>query len=143
LKTLGDDGLDLLRAGLRIGLHRDIEVTDAAGEARPCASQAFCSALPVAYTNVEAAHWEAFATLVLEAAYEATLLAAALNERRGVSRTVFLTQLGGGAFGNRDDWIKIAMQRALRAASDFGLDVKLVSYGQPSRMLLEVAREFG
>jgi hypothetical protein len=142
LRTLGDGDLDLLRSELRIGLHRDIEVTDALGEARPYVSQAFCSALPVAYTNVEAAHWEPFAILILEAAYEATLLAAVLNERRRAPKTVLLTQLGGGAFGNRDEWIKIAMQRALRMTSDFGLDVKLISYGQPSRMLLDVVREF-
>ncbi len=43
--------------------------------------------LPVTYTNVEAAHWEPFATLVLEAAYEGTLLAAVVNERRGARDT--------------------------------------------------------
>src|ERR1700740_3431991 len=52
-------------------------------------------------------------------------------------------QLGGGGFGNKDEWIRTAMQRALRAVSDFGLDVKFVSYGQPSRMLLDLAQEFG
>jgi hypothetical protein len=113
------------------------------GERRPFVSQAFCSALPVAYTSVETRHWEPLATLVLEAAYEATLLAAILNARQGASKTVLLTQLGGGAFGNKDEWIRVAMQRALKAAFGFGLDLKLVSYGQPSRMLLDVAQEFG
>jgi hypothetical protein len=49
---------------------------------------------------------------VLEAAYEATLLAAVLNARRGRSNIVLLTRLGGGAFGNDDDWITTAMERA-------------------------------
>jgi hypothetical protein len=44
--------LDMLREKLRIGIHRDVEVTDAAGDRRPLVSQAFCSALPVAYTDV-------------------------------------------------------------------------------------------
>jgi hypothetical protein len=142
-KTLGDDDLDALRGKLCIGLHLNVEVTDATGERRPFVSQAFCSALPVAYTSVEPRYWEPFATLVLESAYEATLLAGVLNARQGVSNTVLLTQLGGGAFGNRDEWIQVAMRRALKTVSSFGLDVKLVSYGPPSRGLLELARELG
>jgi hypothetical protein len=143
IKTLAEDALDALRGRLCIGLHRNVEVTDAPRERRPSVSQAFCSALPVAYTSVEQRHWNPFATLVLEAAYEATLLAGVLNARREGSNTVLLTQLGGGAFGNTDDWIHTAMRRALKAVSGSGLDVKLVSYGQPSRILLDLAREFG
>ena len=143
LSTLGNDDLDTLRGRLCIGLQRNVEVTDAPRERHRSVSQAFCSALPIAYTSVEPRHWGPFATLLLEAAYEATLLAGVLNARRGASKSVFLTQLGGGAFGNRDEWIHTAMQRALKAVSDFGLDVKLVSYGQPSRMLLDLAQQFG
>ena len=37
-------------------------------------SQAFCSALPVSYNpHIPSVHWKAFALLVLEAAYEATM----------------------------------------------------------------------
>lgn len=140
-KTLGDDDLDALRGKLCVGIHRNVEVTDAPGERRPSVSQAFCSALPVAYTSVEPRRWEPFATLVLEAAYEATLFAGVLNARQGASNTVLLTQLGGGAFGNRNEWIHTAMRRALKAVSGFGLDVKLVSYGKPSRTLLDMVQE--
>jgi hypothetical protein len=73
LSALSPDQLDILRGQLRIGIHRDVEVTDTEGERRPLVSQAFCSALPVAYTRVPPSHWEAFASLVLEAAYEATM----------------------------------------------------------------------
>ena len=86
---------------------------EASGEPRPLVSQAFCSALPVSYTPVPAAHWEAFAVLVLEAAYEATMLTAILNAQRGVSNIVLLTQLGGGVFGNESAWIESAIRRAL------------------------------
>jgi hypothetical protein len=41
-----------------------------------------------------------FAVLVLEGACEATLWAAAVNAHRAGSNVVFLTLLGGGAFGN-------------------------------------------
>lgn len=106
-----------------------MEVTDAEGEHRPLVSQAFCSALPVAYTRVPASHWKAFASLVLQAAYEATMWAAALNAQRGASKVVLLTRLGGGAFGNDDGWIHAAMRRALKMMSGIDIDVKLVSYG--------------
>ena len=122
---------DALRAKLRIGLHLDVEVTDAPGHDRPIVSQAFCSAMPVSYTYLDEDLWAPFASLVLEAAYEATLRAAALNASRGVSNVVFLTLLGGGAFGNRPLWILNAVKRALALAESADLDVRLVSYGAP------------
>ena len=76
-----------------------------------------------------------FASLVLQAAYEATMWAAVLNAQRGASNVVLLTQLGGGAFGNQDDWINTAMRRSLELMLEFDLDVRLVSYGTPSRAI--------
>jgi hypothetical protein len=143
LRTLNEDGLDMLRGELCIGLHWDVDVTNDLNEARRSVTQAFCSALPVAYTNVDQLYWEPFAALVLEAAYEATILAGLLNASRGASNSVLLTQLGGGAFGNSDEWIRKAMQRALRSAAGLGLNVKIVSYGQPSNMLQQLVKEFG
>ena len=104
LGSLKQEERDALSGQLRIGVHSDVEVTDAHGPHRPLVSQAFCSALPVAYgSTVDAAHWESFATLILQAAYEATLWAAVLNAQRSASNVVLLTRLGGGAFGNDDD----------------------------------------
>jgi hypothetical protein len=142
LGTLAVDQIDVLRGKLRIGIHHDVEVTEAEGPYRPRVSQAFCSALPVAYSRVPPAHWESFAVLILEAAYEATMWAAALNARRGASNVVFLTLLGGGAFGNRSNWIHGAMRRALEMMKSFDLDVRLVSYGTPSREMVAIAEEF-
>jgi len=127
---------------LRIGVHHDVEVTDADGFQLPIVSQAFCSALPVAYSRVPRVYWQAFASLVLESAYEATLCAAADNMQRGGTNVVLLTSLGGGAFGNDDDWIHAAIRRAIRNAAGFDLDVRLVSYGSPSRWMLQFASEF-
>jgi hypothetical protein len=140
--TIDDKALDALRGNLRIGVHSDVEVTDGPTAPRPRVSQAFCSALPVAYSEVPARHWAAFASLVLEAAYEATLWAAALNARRGASNIVLLTRLGGGAFGNEEQWIQDALRRALLKARDFDLDVRLVSYRAPSREMQQLAAEF-
>ena len=80
--------------------------------------------------------------MVLEAAYEATLLAAAENAGLGGTNIVLLTRLGGGAFGNDDEWIHGAMNRALKAAAGLDLDVRLVSYGAPSKAFTEMAAEF-
>jgi hypothetical protein len=142
LGTLAPDQIDALRGKLRIGVHRDVEVTEAAGPDRPRVSQSFCSALPVAYSRVPPAHWESFALLVLEAAYEATLWAALLNAQRGASNVVFLTLLGGGAFGNHGSWIRAAMRRALELMTTFDLDVRLVSYATPSKEIEAIAEEF-
>lgn len=142
LTTLSEEASDQLRGHLRIGLHQDVEVTDGMQGAGPTVSQAFCSALPVAYSAVPSAHWAPFATLVLEAAYEATLLAAALNSSRGASNIVLLTRLGGGAFGNADAWIHGAMQRALQKVASLDLRVVLVSHGAPSPALLRMANDF-
>ena len=142
LAALEQEQVDILRGELCIGVHRDVEVTDAAGDYRPCVSQAFCSALPVAYTRVPPSHWGPFASLVLQAAYEATMSAAVLNAQRGASSVVLLTQLGGGAFGNHDDWIHAAMRRALEMMSRFALEVRLVSFGAPSRAILQMAEYF-
>lgn len=127
---------------LRIGVHWDVEVTDAPESARQTVSQAFCSALPVAYSSVPRPRWQVFATLVLRAAYEATLWAAVCNARRGRSNQVLLTRLGGGAFGNDDAWIHSAIRAALQQVQGCALDVRLVSYGPPSAGLLAIVDAF-
>jgi len=133
IKSLRGDELDALCGKLRVGLHQEVEVTDVDTSMRPIVSQCFCSALPVSYSRVPSRHWEAFATLILEAAYEATLLASVLNAQRDGSNVVFLTRLGGGAFGNADGWIDSAMRRAFQATAKHGLDVRIVSYPAPTR----------
>lgn len=143
LRSSSEGERDRLRALLRIGVHADVEVTDGGSADRPRVSQAFGSALPVAYSRQAASLWAPFAQLVLEAAYEATLWAGVLNARRGASNIVLLTRLGGGAFGAADAWIDAAMTRALTLARDFALDVRLVSYGAPPASMLGIEAAFG
>jgi hypothetical protein len=140
LAALSTDETDALRDRLRIGLHRGVQVTG--GTQADLVSQAFCSALPVSYTAIPTERWTAFATLVLEGAYEATLWAAVLNAERTGSNVVFLTQLGGGAFGNDSAWIHAAIRRALRLMQGLDLDVRLVSYRTPDAALLRLVGEF-
>ena len=142
LASLTPHETDALRGLLRVGVHRNVEVTDADEPARPVVSQAFCSALPVAYSDVPAPEWKTFATLVLESAYEATLLATVDNARRGGANIVLLTRLGGGAFGNAAEWIDAATRRAIQNVRDLNLNVKVVSHGPTPRATLELVKEF-
>ena len=76
------------------------------------------SACAVAYNpGTRADEWEPFARLVLEASYEACVLAALDNRDRhdgmAGSKKLFLTLLGGDAFGNPQAWILDAIRRAL------------------------------
>ena len=112
---------------LAIGLQTDTEVTrDDAGH---LVTQAYCSALPIAYSSVEPAEVEPLGRLVLNSAYEATLAAAVLNAARPTGNpTAYLTLLGGGVFGNPVDWIVDAMARAIERYRDVGIDVVIVSF---------------
>ncbi len=118
-----EDEIDRLRSLLRIGLQSQTEVTIGGGHT---VSQAYCSALPVAYAGHGADLWEDFARLVLEAAYDATFCAARANAETTGNRDLFLTFLGGGAFGNRMPWIESAIDRAVRLHEDSGLRVYIV-----------------
>lgn len=145
LKKSSADQVDELRSCLRIGVQSEAEVTDQMAGNPVRVSQAYCSALPVAYGNakVPTEHWAAFGALILEAAYEATLWAGMLNARRTGSNVVLLTRLGGGVFGNEKAWIDSAIRRAFNLARHFGLDVRLVSYGAPSAETLNLEKDFG
>ena len=106
-------------------------------------NQVYCSALSCGYSGVDNQHWAPLATLVLDASYEATLLAALcchlktireIQQKRTATTAstdanittstenkndqpgvhkVFLTFLGGGGFRNEAAWIACAIGRAL------------------------------
>ena len=126
LAGASDCELDSLRDALRIGLQWGVEVTLSGSGNR--VTQAFCSALPVAYSRHESSKWEAFARLVLEASYEAVFCSAILNQVKTGSGRVFLTLLGGGAFGNEFEWIISAIERSLKKYQFFDLEIEIVSY---------------
>ncbi|MCB9785084.1 MAG: hypothetical protein H6744_00195 [Deltaproteobacteria bacterium] len=121
---------DDLRGLLRVGVQHEVEVlgTD------HTVTQVYGSAMPVSYGAPPAALWEPMARLVLEASYEATMLIA---RQHGIE-TLYLTLLGGGVFGNHDDWIADAITRALDHAG--GLDVRIVSYGTPKPLVASILR---
>jgi len=128
-----------LKEKLKIGIQWNTEVT--LTEQKQIVSQAYCSALPVAYSQIESFYWESFARIILEATYEATLYAALINLDRTGSNKVFLTLVGGGAFGNELNWITESLVKALRKFINTPLDIKIVSYGKSNPMLQKVISE--
>ena len=123
---------DALRDALRVGVHWHTQTSRARRNAAAHnVAQIYCSACPVTYTKRTATseEWVPLAKTVLEGAYEATLLAAAmLALHRGKRVKVYLTKLGGGAFGNRTLWICDALRRALHLYRGMPLDVMMVNF---------------
>lgn len=127
LSAAGDSDRDRLRGLLRIAIQWDTQVT--LEDSSHKVSQAYCSALAVAYSHHSSSLWADFSKLVLEASYEATCCAAILNTRRTENNTTSLILLGGGVFGNETEWIIHAIKRAVELYNDYRLDVAIVSYG--------------
>ena len=133
LKWARESERDELRARLRIGLQWSTQVTVPGCE--HTVSQAYCSALPVAYSDLTQNQWEPFARLVLEASYEAVILAGLLNHEVTGDPRIYLTLIGGGAFGNEDDWIVESIQRIVEIWVNAPLELNVVSYGRSQPVL--------
>ena len=139
LKSASEFEIDELRRLLRIGIQWNTEVTIA--DSRHTVSQAYCSALPVAYSHHSSELWSEFAQLILEASYEASFCAGILNYLRNGNNTLYLTLIGGGAFGNKIEWIINAVHRSLNLYKHVGLDVAIVSYGHSNEYIQELIKK--
>ena len=140
LRASTEQELDEFRKLLRIGIQWNTQVT--LQDCHHSVSQVYCSALPVAYSNQPANLWQQFARLILEASYEATLCTAILNSHKNGSNKLFLTLLGGGAFGNATDWIFNGIERALNLYRDVDLEVIIVSYGSSKQFVQQLVERF-
>ena len=127
IAAMDEGARDALRACLRVGVQAGTEVTLATAGHR--VTQVYAAAMPVAYDRAPARDWGPLARLVLEAAYEATLRAALVHAGGDRPVQVFLTRLGGGAFGNDPAWIDAAIDRALGVMAGAPLEVTLVTRG--------------
>ena len=137
---------------LKVGVHWSTEVESRVAKENHRVCQVFASACPVAYSkSTTSKDWTPFARIVLEGLYVATLSVGALIAKKENRRVkVFLTAVGGGAFGNRTylfhyyslfptkcsntnttgtAWIADAMSKALKQFRDAPIDVFLVHYG--------------
>jgi len=140
LRSSTEEERDQLRRLLRVGIQWSTQVT--LNECAHRVSQAYCSALPVTCSDHPSGLWEDFARLVLEAAYEATICAAILNRLSSGNNHLFLTLLGGGAFGNETDWITESIHRALALYEDRDLDVAIVTHRASKKYVRQLVARF-
>ncbi|MEM6803809.1 MAG: hypothetical protein AAF696_20555 [Bacteroidota bacterium] len=129
---------EALKGKLKIGLQWNTQVT--LHNCQHLLSQAYCSALPVSYNELPPQLWEPFARLILEAAYEATMHAALINFQQTGKSKVFLTLLGGGAFGNDTDWIFESINKVMDTFEHTPLQVYFISYQHPHPRIEEILR---
>ncbi|WP_196893598.1 hypothetical protein [Aureivirga marina] len=128
LKDLNQTEREELKDKLKVGIQWNTEVTIANSE--QIVSQVYCSALPVAYSFLSEETWELFARIVLEATYEATFYAALQNFEKTGCNKLFLTLVGGGAFGNKMEWIMESIEKVLKKFENTSLEVNFISYGK-------------
>ncbi|KHD08656.1 hypothetical protein PN36_10435 [Candidatus Thiomargarita nelsonii] len=140
IKSSSESEIENLRKLLRIGIQWNTQVT--ISDSKHTISQAYCSALPVAYSQHSIKHWSAFAKIVLEASYEATICAGILNYLMSGNNKLYLTLIGGGAFGNDKNWIINAIKRSLHLYKHFDLDVVIVSHGYSNSQVQELIHQF-
>ena len=124
---------------IQIGVHNNVQVT-LSSDPDQIVHQLYCSAMPVSYSGIPSHTWEPLGRLVLNAAYELSVRVAVEHAQLTGSKTLFLTLLGGGAFGNPTVWITDAILRALQIVEFSGLDVVVVSYGRSQPAVKELVR---
>lgn len=117
-----------LKEKLKVGIQSNTEVTSSINA--HLVTQIYCSALPVSYSQIDPILFETFSRLILEATYEATFYTALRNLDKNGSNKLYLTLVGGGAFGNRKEWILDAIALAISKFKSTPLDVKIVSFSR-------------
>lgn len=126
LASLNQEQTEALKGKLKIGIQWNTAVT--ISPKKHLVTQVYCAALPVTYSEVPVPYWENFASLILEATYEATLYVALKNMKENNCNLVYLTLIGGGVFGNEQKWIFDALEKAVLKFKNTGLDIRIVSY---------------
>jgi len=139
LSQLDEDSISNIKDKLNVGIQWSTEVT--LNDVGHLVNQVYSSALPVAYNNFDSKLWEPLAKLVLEGTYEATLYAGLLNIRQGNSNKVFLTLVGGGAFGNSMQWITEVLIKVLRKFKNTPLDIRIVSHENFNPIVNEIIKK--
>lgn len=130
-----------LKGKLQVGIQWNTEVT--ISDSGHHVTQVYCAAVPVSYHyNIDTEYWETFARVLLEAAYEATFYTAVQNFKQTGNDKLFLTLVGGGVYGNRNEWILDAIAMAMEKFRHVPLDVKIVTYGYSSPEIRNFVAQF-
>ncbi len=127
---------DLDLGDLKIGIHHQTPVSGTSHNV----TQVFCSALPLSYIDFRSDKLDDFAKRILVYSYAATLAVA--NSNKLLSNKVFLTMLGGGAFGNKEEWIIAAIEKAIDEYMDCGLEIGIVSYGKSNPNIQKLVAKY-
>lgn len=123
---------------LEIGVQWDTEVVPS--ENKHTVSQAYCSALPILYHDIDIDKFEPLARLILESLYHSTFIASILNSK---SNKLFLTLVGAGAFGNKKEWVLDAIEKCLYTYKNFDIDVNIITYGgRPDYEITNMINDF-
>lgn len=140
IKSLSKEEYQLVKGKLKVGIQKDTQVTISNDEL--LVSQVYCAALPIAYSSIDYLKWESFARLILEATYEATFHVAIQNYHSTGNNILYLTLVGGNAFGNPSHWIFDAIRQSLDKFSDVPLDVRMVSYKRTNHETTAFIRDY-
>lgn len=145
IEAKSDEELASLANQLKVGVLRDTQVTcrnwgtELLSKPEQLVTQVFCSAFPISY-NIrklpcfDVDDFRAVASAILDATYEATFLSASLTALRHNfqygSKKLYLTCVGGAAFGNRLDWIASAIRRCVQLFENYNLEVSIVVFSK-------------
>lgn len=82
-------------------------------------TQIYCSAISCSYSHINVSYWEPFACIILDSIYESTLWSSLLYAPvckilNSNHYKVYLTFIGGGAFGNKLSWIINSMAKSIK-----------------------------
>jgi len=116
---------------LQVGVQYDTEVVSV-GDIGHTVTQVYCSAIPLTYMDQRliTPPVKQFAEYVLMKSYEATVYAAAINALYTGNRDLYLTFVGGGAFGNDEDSIVRSIKSIIPIAARYNINIIMVCYSQ-------------
>jgi len=129
---------------LRIGVQEDTTVTESllssSSNNNNFVTQTYNSAISIGYSTLPDSRWARIARIVLKATYEATLLVGVLktieyltdnNKKSERPPPIFLTQVGGGVFRNKEVCIREAIRQGIEKVRSYGvpLDIRIVHFG--------------
>ena len=86
-----------------------------------------CSGLPISYQNIDIEMWNGLSELFLDFYYEITLLIACYNNLKNKSnKPCYLTQIGGGTFGMKKEYIINAVIKACNEIKKIGYNLEVI-----------------
>ena len=128
LSLLTDSERENLKGLLEVGIHTNVQTNNEDSVLDHNVNLVLCSALPIRYMGLNQDESSLFCQLILEATYEATIISSIIN-RKSMDEKLYLTKVGGNAFGNSHVWIANAILLSCKKYEHHSLDIQLVHFG--------------